>query len=75
MKVLVGLTQGAGQHGFDLDMSETEFLSALSAARNKTNVLDITDTKGDRILITAESIAFVQIRAEKDHKVGFGREL
>ena len=53
-------------------MSENELMAKLNEVLPSTQgVLDLTDTKGQRTLVPAHAIGFVQIPAETKRRVGF----
>jgi len=45
---------------------------AVAALAGKEKVLDVTDDKGNRILLAAESLAYVQLGSNEQRFVGFG---
>lgn len=45
---------------------------ATKALSGVDDVLDITDDKGNRILLSAEALAYVQIGSDEQRFVGFG---
>lgn len=73
MKIVVGLRHGAGTFNFDVDWSDAEVLDRLSGATTENKVLDLTDVKGERMLIPASSIAYISVPKEEERKVGFVR--
>lgn len=73
MKFQIGLHHGGGQLTFETTLDSNELIQQLETARTNNGLLDFTDTKGDRILIPADSVAYLLIPSERETKVGFGR--
>ena len=72
MEILIGIRGNTRLLGFDVDMSENELMAKLNEVLPSTQgVLDLTDTKGQRTLVPAHAIGFVQIPAETKRHVGF----
>lgn len=44
----------------------------VAALSGESKVLNLTDDKGNRILLAAENVAYVQIGTDKHRFVGFG---
>lgn len=72
MEIFIGIRGNTRLLGFDVDMSENELMAKLNEVLPSTHgVLDLTDTKGQRTLVPAHAIGFVQIPAETKRHVGF----
>ena len=72
MEIFIGIRDNTRQLGLDVDMTESELMAKVHEALAATNgVLDLTDTKGQRTLVPAHAIGFVQIPAETKRRVGF----
>ena len=72
MEIFIGIRGNKNLLGFDVDMSENELIAKLNEVLPSTQgVLDLTDTKGQRTLVPAHAIGFVQIPAETKRRVGF----
>ena len=72
MEIFIGIRGNTRQLGFDIDMSENELMAKVNEALAAPNgVLDLTDTKGQRTLVPAHAIGFVQIAAKTERRVGF----
>ncbi|MBS7072131.1 MAG: DUF3107 domain-containing protein [Actinomyces sp.] len=72
MEIFIGIRGNTRLLGFDVDMSENELMAKLNEVLPSTQgVLDLTDTKGQRTLVPAHAIGFVQIPAETKRRVGF----
>ena len=72
MEILIGIRGNKNLLGFDVDMSENELMAKVNEALASAHgVLDLTDTKGQRTLVPAHAIGFVQIAAKTERRVGF----
>lgn len=73
MKFQIGLRHGGGQLSFETGLSQDQLRAQYQAARAENGLLDFTDTRGERVLLPADSIAYLLIPAERETRVGFGR--
>ena len=65
MEILIGIRGNKNLLGFDVDMSENELMAKVNEAlASDHGVLDLTDTKGQRTLVPAHALAYVQIAAK-----------
>ncbi len=72
MEIFIGIRDNTRQLGLDVDMTESELMAKVHEALAAPNgILDLTDTKGQRTLVPAHAIGFVQIPAKTAHRVGF----
>ena len=72
MEIFIGIRGNKNLLGFDVDMSENELMAKLNEVLPSTQgVLDLTDTKGQRTLVPAHALAYVQIAAKTERRVGF----
>ena len=72
MEIFIGIRGNKNLLGLDVDMSENELMAKVHEALAATNgVLDLTDTKGQRTLVPAHALAYVQIAAKTERRVGF----
>ena len=72
MEILIGIRGNKNLLGLDLDMSENELMAKVNEALTTPNgVLDLTDTKGQRTLVPANALGYVQIAAKTERRVGF----
>ena len=74
MELVIGIRDLTRELSLDInDDDEAAVTEAITAAVSGTSSqLDLTDTKGNRYLIPATTIAFVQIGAKAQRRVGFG---
>ena len=72
MEILIGIRGNKNLLGFDVDMSENELIAKVNEAlASDHGVLDLTDTKGQRTLVPAHALAYVQIADKTERRVGF----
>ena len=72
MEILIGIRGNKNLLGFDVDMTESELTAKVNEAlASDHGVLDLTDTKGQRTLVPAHAIGYVQIAAKTERRVGF----
>ena len=72
MEILIGIRGNKNLLGFDVDMSENELMAKVNEAlASDHGVLDLTDTKGQRTLVPAHALAYVQIADKTERRVGF----
>ena len=72
MEILIGIRGNKNLLGLDVDMSENELTAKVNEAlASDHGVLDLTDTKGQRTLVPAHALAYVQIAAKTERCVGF----
>ncbi|HLS01186.1 MAG TPA: DUF3107 domain-containing protein [Beutenbergiaceae bacterium] len=70
MEITIGIKHIARELTFDVDEDISEKVTKALSGQDK--VLDITDDKGNRILLASEALAYVQIGSEQQRFVGFG---
>lgn len=73
MKFQIGLRHGAGLLSFETTFDADQLRQQFEEARESGGILDFTDTRGERALVPADSIAYVLIPSERELRVGFGR--
>ena len=72
MEILIGIRGNKNLLGFDVDMSENELMAKVNEAlASDHGVLDLTDTKGQRTLVPAHALGYVQIADKTERRVGF----
>lgn len=70
MRINIGMRHGGGQLVLDTELSAETLRETL---RDRDEVLDVEDAKGDRALVPVDSISYVLIPSEKESRVGFAR--
>ena len=72
MEILIGIRGNKNLLGFDVDMSENELIAKVNEAlASDHGVLDLTDTKGQRTLVPAQALGYVQVADTSERRVGF----
>ncbi|QPK80848.1 DUF3107 domain-containing protein [Schaalia sp. ZJ405] len=71
MKVVIGVRDSVREIPLDLDLDANALRSTVERALLDGALIDLTDTKGDRVLIPAASVAFIQISEQESRHVGF----
>jgi len=73
VEVKIGVKGSPRELVVETDSSSDEIAAALRAVVGDDDaVFELTDTKGRRILVPAEHIAFVEIGEQEQRRVGFG---
>ena len=73
MKVTLNLRSGIGPVSLDLPGDDEEVLDQIKKSLAEGEILDLTDAKGDRLVIPADAIGYVLVPATQSPRVGFGR--
>ena len=73
MKVTFNLRSGVGTLSLEVGGNEDEIMAQVKEAIETNSILDLTDTKGDRVVIPASMIGYVLVPTSQSHRVGFGR--
>ena len=72
MEIFIGIRDTTRQLGLDVDMTENELMTKVNEALAAPHgVLDLTDSKGQRTLVPAHALAYVQVAAKSERRVGF----
>ena len=71
MEVRIGVQNAAREITFESAQSADEIIQAVHASRG-SDVLELTDDKGGRILVPSTALAYIVTGAEKKGAVGFG---
>lgn len=71
MEVRIGVQNVAREITFETTLTADELVAAVKAARG-SDVLELTDDKGGRVIVPTSSIGYVTTGAEKKGGVGFG---
>lgn len=75
MDVRIGITQSAKELDLELDpaLSRDDVLAQIDKALGEADgVLWLTDKRGRRVGVPTAKVAYVEIGAEEDRRVGFG---
>ncbi len=71
MEIRIGVQNVAREIAFETAQSTDEILAAVKAALD-SDVLELVDDKGGRIIVPSASIGYVTTGAERRTGVGFG---
>ena len=72
MEIFIGIRDNTRQLALDVDMTENELMAKVNEALISAHgVLDITDRKGQCILVSAHALGYVQIANKTERRVGF----
>ena len=72
MDVRIGIKDNARDISFQSGLSAKDLIAKVTNAMEaNTTVLELTDEKGNTILVPTSSIAYVEIGAEETRRVGF----
>jgi hypothetical protein len=71
VEIRIGVQNVAREIAFETAQSTDEILAAVKAALD-SDVLELVDDKGGRILVPSASIGYVTTGAERKTGVGFG---
>lgn len=72
MEIFIGIRDNTRQLALDVDMSESELVSKVNEALVSANgLLDLTGSKGQRLLVPTRALGYVQIASKNERRVGF----
>ena len=72
MELIIGIPEYTRLLVLDVAMPECELMAKVHEALTTPNgVLDLTDTKGQRTLVPANALGYVQIASKTERRVGF----
>lgn len=71
MEVRIGVQNVAREITFETTLTADELVAAVKAARG-SDVLELVDDKGGRVIVPTGSIGYVTTSGEKKGGVGFG---
>jgi Protein of unknown function (DUF3107) len=73
VEVKIGVQHASRELVLESEQSPAEVEAAVAAALNgKSNLLQLVDEKGRRVLVPADRLAYVEIGEESSRRVGFG---
>ena len=73
MEVKIGVQHANRELVLESEQTQEEVEATVAAAlAGKTNLLQLTDEKGRRIIVPADRLAYVEIGEVSIRKVGFG---
>jgi hypothetical protein len=71
VEIRIGVQNVAREIAFETTQSTDEIIAAVKAALD-SDVLELTDDKGGRVIVPSASIGYVTTGAERRTGVGFG---
>ena len=71
MNIIVGFASNSRELTLDVDMSEEQLFAQVNDALAHNTPLVLADSKGQRTLIPAHALAFIQVSSEQPRRVGF----
>lgn len=71
MEVRIGVQNVAREITFETTLTADELVAAVKASRS-SDVLELSDEKGGKVIVPTSSIGYVTTGAEKKSGVGFG---
>ncbi|SJN08573.1 putative ATP-binding protein [Leucobacter sp. 7(1)] len=72
MEVRIGIKQSARELAFETSATADEVRALFEAASGKeSDLVSLVDTKGRQYLVSAASVAFVELGGEAGRRVGF----
>jgi acetylornithine/succinyldiaminopimelate/putrescine aminotransferase len=72
VEIKIGIQHVAREVHVESDMTADEVEKALTAALADGGMLTLLDDKGRKVLIPAAGIAYLELGAENQRRVGFG---
>ncbi len=73
MEVKIGVQHATRELVLESEQSPAEVQQAVeSALSGKSDLLQLVDEKGRKVLVPAEKLAYVEIGEESSRRVGFG---
>ena len=72
MEVTIGVQNLARELVVDTDQSPEDVAKAVSDALGGAPALELTDSRGRRVIVPTVSLGYVEIGTEEQRRVGFG---
>ena len=72
MEITIGVQNLARELTVETDATAEEITKAVTAALSGGPVLELTDSKGRKVLVPSSTIGYIEIGTEEQRKVGFG---
>lgn len=73
MEVKIGVQHAARELTIDSTSSADEVASQVSTAITAGGVLTLSDSKGRRVIVPVDKLAYVEIAESETRQLGFGR--
>lgn len=72
MEVTIGVQNQPRELTVETDLSAEEVAEKVAAAIESSGLLQLTDTRGRRVIVPAASIGYIELGSEEARRVGFG---
>ncbi|PZR54990.1 DUF3107 domain-containing protein [Xylanimonas oleitrophica] len=72
MEVTIGVQNLPRELALETDLTADEVAAALKKALADGGILELTDTRGRRVVVPAATIGYVEVGPEETRRVGFG---
>jgi DNA-binding MurR/RpiR family transcriptional regulator len=73
MEVRIGVVYSPKELVIDIDGTSAEVIAEIeAAAKSGTSLIWLTDSKGRKVAVPADKLAYVEIAEEGRQRVGFG---
>ncbi|MDR2722244.1 MAG: DUF3107 domain-containing protein [Cellulomonadaceae bacterium] len=72
MEITIGVQNSPREVSIDTDQTAEAVTTAVTVALADNTVLDLTDSRGRRVLVPAATIAYIELGPEEKRTVGFG---
>jgi hypothetical protein len=73
VEVTIGVQFGTRELVVETDQEVEEITQQLEAVLTKGGIFSLTDTKGRRVLVPVDKLAYVEFEPDLERHVGFGR--
>lgn len=72
MEIRIGIKNAGRELAFESDLSAAEIEATVaSALAGSSKLVSLTDNKGRKFVVPADSLAYLEIGAEESRRVGF----
>lgn len=72
MEIKIGMRQVARELSVETDQSADTVRDAWQTALAEDGLLEILDTKGNKVVVRADTVAYLDLGKENARRVGFG---
>lgn len=72
MDITIGVQNQSRELTLETNESSDDVVAKVTAALENSKVLELTDSKGRRVLVPTASIGYIEIGSEEQRPVGFG---
>lgn len=72
MEITIGVQNLPRELSVDTDLTADQVTATLKKALADGGILELTDTRGRRVLVPTATIGYVEVGPEETRRVGFG---